>query len=467
MKEIKRHWCVANHWRVPPFSPYTHSPQEISSFKGLIANIKVKDIGGGTIAFACTAPTTPSGELYDPVADEEEKKKKSFSSAKVYSSLFVRHWDSYVSENKNAVWYGALKKTKKEGEGQTERKGEAEGESKGQGDGEGEGETESYELQKPGLVNALAGTRLECPVPNFGGAGDYDIGPAGLVFVSKDPDLNPALWTKTDLYYVPLRTFTEASPPRPPQLVPTGALQGYTGSPVFSHGGSAVVFKRMRHRQYESDKWRLLLLPDVADNDLANVQEFYATDDGEGGWDLRPETVVWSNDDSELYVTAEKEGRSVLFKLPSRPLEAAKALPRQLTREGTVGDFFNLTTTTKSTDSGGNNGSSGEGDERLFLNASSLVESSAYAILDPRAAGSGAEDKDVFPEVQVVSSSSKGGRSFGLSQSQFDEFWFDGAGGEYRCHALVMKPSSFDPKKKYPLAFLIHGGPQGAWGESW
>lgn len=177
-----------------------------------------------------------------------------------------------MGENKNAVWYGALKKK--------------------QGDGHASGGTAAYELQEPGLVNALAGTRLECPVPNFGDAGDYDIGPAGLVFVAKDPDLNPALWTKTDLYYVALRTFTEASPPAP-QVVKTGKLQGYTGNPVFSHGsGTSVAFKRMRHRQYESDKWRLLLLPDVAD--LSNVQEFYETDDGEGGWDLRPETIVVS-----------------------------------------------------------------------------------------------------------------------------------------------------------------------------
>lgn len=326
----------------------------------------------------------------------------------------MRHWDSYVGENKSAVWYGALKKKEEDGA--------------------------TYELQKPGLVNALAGTRLECPVPNFGGAGDYDIGPAGLVFLSKDPELNPALWTKTDLYYVPLQTFTEEKAPLP-QVVKTGKLQGYTGSPVFSHGGKSVAFKRMRHRQYESDKWRLLLLPDITD--LSNVQEFYATDDGEGGWDLRPETIVWSNDDSELYVTAEKEGRSLLFKLPSRPLEAT-GLPQPLTRQGTVGDFFNLT--------------AGGHDDRLFLNASSLVESSSYAILDP---------KSESPEAYVVSSSSKAGRSFGLSQRQFDEFWFDGAGRDYKCHALVMKPSTFDPEKKYPLAFLIHGGPQGAWGESW
>lgn len=66
------------------------SPQEISRFKGSIANIKAKDIGGGTIAFACTAPTTASGELHDPAAE-----KKPLSSAKVYTGLFVRHWDAY------------------------------------------------------------------------------------------------------------------------------------------------------------------------------------------------------------------------------------------------------------------------------------------------------------------------------------------------------------------------------------
>ena len=397
------------------------SPKEISSLKGLIANIKTKDIGGGTVAFACTAPTTPSGELHDPAAEE-----KPHSSARVYTGLFVRHWDAYVGENKSAVWYGAL------------------GRKEGGGGG--------YELREPGLVNALAGTRLECPVPNFGGAGDYDIGPAGLVFLSKDPDLNPALFTKTDLYYVPLRTFTEAEPPAP-QVVRTGALQGYAGNPVFSHDGRRVAFKRMRSRQYESDKWRLLLLPDVAD--LSNVQEFYGTGDGgDGGWDLRPEAVVWSRDDRELYVTAEKEGRVLVFGLPSDPREAeARGLPRQLTSKGSVGNLFTLASA---------DGAGAAAEAKLLLSTSSLVESSAYTVLDPRSGGDGA-----LAEPAVVSSSAKGGKSFGLSPDQVDGFWFDGAGRGYKCHALVMKPSAFDPAKKYPLAFLIHGGPQGAWGESW
>jgi dipeptidyl aminopeptidase/acylaminoacyl peptidase len=31
----------------------------------------------------------------------------------------------------------------------------------------------------------------------------------------------------------------------------------------------------------------------------------------------------------------------------------------------------------------------------------------------------------------------------------------------------ILKPPGFDPQKKWPLAFLVHGGPQGAWGDSW
>lgn len=33
--------------------------------------------------------------------------------------------------------------------------------------------------------------------------------------------------------------------------------------------------------------------------------------------------------------------------------------------------------------------------------------------------------------------------------------------------AFVTYPQNFDKSKKYPLAYLIHGGPQGSWADSW
>ena len=47
-----------------------------------------------------------------------------------------------------------------------------------------------------------------------------------------------------------------------------------------------------------------------------------------------------------------------------------------------------------------------------------------------------------------------------------ESFTFKGANNE-EVQGFMVKPPGFDPTKKYPLKFLIHGGPQGAWGNSW
>lgn len=398
-----------------------NSPKEISKFPGVISNLKVKPLDDGTIALACSALVKPNDEIYNSDAE-----KKPLSSAKVYTSLFARHWDSWVTKNRNAIFYGSLKKT----------------DSSSSGSG-------GYTLQAPGLVNVLAGTGLQSPVPPFGGTSDFDIAATGIVFVARDPALCPATHTKSDLYFTPLRSFTQATPPAP-QLVKTGKLRGYTAAPVFSHSGTAVAFTRMRSVQYESDKTRLLLIPDV--RDLANVQEFYSTpndggDGGEGGWDRRPDTVLWSADDSELYVVAEDLGRSKVFRLPSDPrVAAAKGLPEVISAvEGNVSDVRPF-------------GANASG-EKLFLSASSLIDSSFYTILDP-----------ATKALSLLSSNTKSGRTFGLSRAQVSELWIPAGtrGGDvYKVHAWVVKPSTFSPHKKYPLALLIHGGPQSAWADSW
>ncbi|MBU2585104.1 MAG: S9 family peptidase, partial [Bacteroidetes bacterium] len=56
-----------------------------------------------------------------------------------------------------------------------------------------------------------------------------------------------------------------------------------------------------------------------------------------------------------------------------------------------------------------------------------------------------------------------------LSQIQMmplEEFWSKGASGT-PVHSLMVKPPLFDSNKKYPMVFLVHGGPQGAWEDMW
>jgi dipeptidyl aminopeptidase/acylaminoacyl peptidase len=365
----------------------------VATFDGQVSNLKVTRLDADTIAFAVTGLATPSGELYNA-----ENVKKPLSTGRVYSSLFVRQWDAYITENKSTIWYGVLKK------------------SRG---------VQSMSVSP--LVNALKGHKfaLESPVPPFGGAADFDISKNGLVFVARDPKLDPANHTKTDLYYIPLKTFTEPQAPSP-QIVKTGSLKGYSNDPVFSPDAKSVVFQRMKDIQYESDKQRLLIVPDITD--LTNVQEFYETEDGNGAWDRRPDAITFSKDGTELYVTAEENGHVKLFKLPASPRHATK-LPEAIVSDGSVSSAQILP------------------DGKLLVSSNSLVENSAYSVVDPtNPSGS-----------SIISSNSKLGKVLGLSRDQVDEFWYAGA-GDYKVHAWVVKPSNFDKSKKYPLAYLIHGG---------
>src|SRR5208283_3129950 len=53
-----------------------------------------------------------------------------------------------------------------------------------------------------------------------------------------------------------------------------------------------------------------------------------------------------------------------------------------------------------------------------------------------------------------------------LDEAKLESFWFTAA-DKTKLQGFVIKPPAFDPAKKYPLKFLIHGGPQGAWGDAW
>lgn len=389
-----------------------NSYKTVATFDAPVGNIKIAPLSKDTYAFAISGQQTPDGTLFNP-----ENAVKPHSTAKVYDHLFVRQWDSYVTENKNSIWFGTLKKS-----------------------------GSKYLLSK--LINALKNNSggketlaLESPVPPFGGGDNFDISKSGLVFIAKDPKLDPANHTKTDLYFIPL-DFGE-SEATTPQIISTGQLRGYCGCPCFSPDSKSLAFTRMKNDKYESDKTRLLVLPDI--NDLNNVQEFWTSSDGEGSWDRSPSSILWSQDGKTLYITAEENGRVKLFSTPSNPTKAAASLPKELTTSGAVSALFPLAKDSSS----------------LFITSATLVDSSIYSILAPSSIPSQASS------IQTISSVSKSGKTFGLHPSQVSEICFPGADDSYDVHAWVMVPSNFSKEKKYPLAYLIHGGPQGAWTDSW
>jgi dipeptidyl aminopeptidase/acylaminoacyl peptidase len=53
-----------------------------------------------------------------------------------------------------------------------------------------------------------------------------------------------------------------------------------------------------------------------------------------------------------------------------------------------------------------------------------------------------------------------------VAMNPLESFWFTGAEGA-RVQGFLLKPPQYDPMKRFPVKFLIHGGPQGAWGDEW
>lgn len=381
----------------------------VADIPGSISGIKLKVLQDGEIAIALVATTRPDGQLFN--AEDEPKR---YSTGLVYDTVMVRHWDKYVTPNRNAIWYGLLQKSTQLFSGN-------------------EGK---YVLSD--LTNALRGTRLESPIPPFGDTSDFDISGDGISFVAKDPERGPSTSTKSDFYYLPISNFT-GSPSSSPQRVEIVGLEGASSSPALSPDGKSAVFLQMKEDGYESDKNRVIFVPDI--NHLSTAAEVFSSEDGEGLWDRSPSAIQWSIDGNRWYLQAQENGKELLY-LSNVPDQTSKpdALPNAVTTSGAVTDFRPLAAHSSS----------------LLISSSNFVDNSVFTILDP-----------LEPtKAKQVSSNSRNGTSFNLFEEQISEIWFKGS-GNYQVHAWVIKPSNFTEGKKYPLAYLIHGGPQGAWVDQW
>lgn len=108
---------------------------------------------------------------------------------------------------------------------------------------------------------------------------------SGIVFVAKDPELNPALNVRCITYYIPLSKFTEKEAPKPVSYeVPH--FKGTSTSPVFSPDAKSFAFLSALKGGYESEKTQIFMVPDL---EHGRSVRFLEGDDREGAWDRSPQ----------------------------------------------------------------------------------------------------------------------------------------------------------------------------------
>ncbi|KAI5782347.1 Alpha/Beta hydrolase protein [Peziza echinospora] len=376
------------------------SKYKAASFPAAVSNLKTKSNNdtSRSINFVVTASAFPNGTIYNP-----ETAPKKYSSGRVYTSLFVRHWDTYIEEWRNAIFAGSLTLNDKGRWTQSSDK----------------------------LVNLLADSGLESPVPPFGDSGDYDLNVAEqkVAFLAKDPELPPANNTASYIYIADISASSKPKPINKPKS--KGDPAGASASPSWSPDGKRIAFLQMTENGYESDRNRIYVAG--LDGKVTGL----ALD-----WDRSPSKVSWSRDGKYLYLSAEEYGREKLWILPADAAAQGKVFPQPLTQEGSVSDFRPIS------------------DNSVLISSTSLVSPTFYSVLKINKTSAGNLNIVFSPK-----NSSKTG-SATLSPQQVSDFWVTRKDG-VKIHGWIIKPSFFDPSKKYPLAYFIHGGPQGAWTDSW
>jgi dipeptidyl aminopeptidase/acylaminoacyl peptidase len=260
-------------------------------------------------------------------------------------------------------------------------------------------------------VDVMAGMDADCPSKPFGGPEEYTFTPdaTGLVFSARDAGREEAWSTDFDLYHAPI----DGS--KPPENL-TDDNEAWDTHPVFSPDNKTLAYLAMREPGYESDRFRIELRswPEGETRTLTEA------------WDRSPGHIDWSRDGKTIYANAADVGHRSLFGIDVASGEVRPIVEKQ----GSVRSF-------------------GEAGGRIVFSMDHLrspVE--LYTI------------KTDGTEMSAVT----GLNAERLAKARMGEpeqFSFKGWNGE-TVYGWVITPADFDPKKKYPVAFLIHGGPQGS-----
>lgn len=273
------------------------------------------------------------------------------------------------------------------------------------------------DLDGAGAEPRLLSTGIDGDVPTkpFGGDEEFAFTRDGrhLIFTARIAGKTEPWSTNTDLWRVPV----DGSAP-PENLTPGNP--GYDLGPVVSPDGKTLAWRSMRRPGFEADRFRILL------RDLANGE----TRELAAAWDRSPSALAWSEDGRTLYASADDLGQTPLFAIQVKSGKVEK-----LTGAGAVIGF----------DVG----------ETFLIYAQDTLRTPA----------------------QLFSQSPRGGKSFALTRhnaermaartlGEFEQFSFAGWNDE-PVYGYVMKPANYTPGRKYPVAFIIHGGPQTSMGNHW
>ncbi len=264
-----------------------------------------------------------------------------------------------------------------------------------------------------GVPRDLTPGDADAPPFGLGGPAAYAFSPDGqeLCF-ERNPDRVEALSTNSELYVVPI------AGGEPVKVTANG---GADASPLYSPDARFIAYRAQTTPGFEADRWRLMLY----DRQARSTRDLTPT------FDRSVSAMAWSPDSTRLIASVEDQGHVSAYVIPIDG-GAPKAV---LTNHSS--DSVQITPDQKTL---------------VFTRQSLSAPSEIW-----RAAADGTAEGPITRTNEA--------RLSQIDMRPAEELWFPGADGVL-VHAWLVKPPGFDPSKKYPLLLLIHGGPQGAWNDT-
>ncbi len=256
----------------------------------------------------------------------------------------------------------------------------------------------------------------DVPPFSLGGQDAYAVSPDSneLAYTSNIDEVE-ATSTNNEIFLVPLAGGE-------PKKISTSP--GSDTTPLYSPDGKWLAWRSQARAGFESDKFALI----VYDRETGQLKDVTATSDHS------VESVAWSLNSKSLFFTAEDYGQAPIYEMG---LEFPHVSP-ELVAKVHAGDLA----------------LSPDG-KRLYFSRTEISRPSEIASLNI------SDWREPIAKVTHLNDALLAS----LDLSPLESFTFQGAGDDVQ--GFLLKPPGFDPNKKYPLKFLIHGGPQGAWGDSW
>jgi dipeptidyl aminopeptidase/acylaminoacyl peptidase len=209
----------------------------------------------------------------------------------------------------------------------------------------------------------------------------------------------------------------------------TGANKAADGCPVLSPDGKRLAYRAQRKPMYEADKWELMTVEVDSAGKFAGEPKSHTKD-----FDRSVETILWGQEENSLVFLAEENAKMCAFMVKGDE-EAHRVEHAELA--GSLGSP-----------------SSGGGSHALTI----------ARLTHPPEVFTAVHDGEKMVVRNVSKAAEKVLAAFDLPEPE--SVTVQGAGGT-PMQMWILKPPGFDASKKWPLAFLVHGGPQGAWTDSW